>query len=128
MSCQDFETLVNKALETLPENIKNKMENVAIVIEDVPTREQLKKTGVRQNDLLLGLYEGIPQTAWGRGFGGNLPDKITIFQKNIEYFARSDKEIEESVRNVVIHEIAHHFGFDEKGARRVARKQSSKDT
>jgi predicted Zn-dependent protease with MMP-like domain len=122
MKQEDFEMLVAEALENLPENIQKKMENVAIIVQENPTAEQLKQTGVRQGSLLLGLYEGIPQTAWGRGFGGNLPDKITIFQSPIEQFAFNPEEIKKLVKNTVIHEIAHHFGFDEKGAQRVARK------
>lgn len=123
MDRQEFEILVNKALENLPEKIKDKMKNVAIVIEDNPTIEQLKITGTRRGSLLLGLYEGIPETAWGKGFGGNLPDKITIFQKSIETIACGQKEIEDSVKDTVIHEIAHHFGFDEKGAQKVAKNK-----
>lgn len=125
INIEDFETLVNKAVEGLPEDIKKKMDNVAITVDYRPTAEQLRKIGVRKNDLLLGLYEGIPQTSWGRGFGGNLPDKITIFKESIETFATTPQEIETMVKDVVIHEIAHHFGFDEKGAQRVARRKKN---
>lgn len=118
----EFEKLVKQSVLELPEKIRKTMENVAIVIEKRPTEEQLRKTGARYGGILSGLYEGIPQTKWGKGFGGNLPDKITIFQESIESLASLPKEVKELVRNVVWHEIAHHFGFDEKDVRELERK------
>ncbi|MFA4999096.1 MAG: metallopeptidase family protein [Candidatus Paceibacterota bacterium] len=126
MELEGFEKLVDEAVRDLPEKIRKIMENVAIVIEDSPTREQLKSVGVRYNDVLLGLYEGIPQTRWGKGFGGNLPDKITIFQQSIESIARSQEDIKNLVRDVVWHEIAHHFGFNEKEVKSLEYKRSKK--
>lgn len=113
----------------LPENIRQKMDNVAVVVEDTPTAEQLKKNGVRQGDLLLGLYEGVPRTKRGPGYTLVLPDKITIFKNAIETLATSPQpspmaeRVKEIVRETVRHEIAHHFGFDEPGAQKVARRR-----
>jgi len=126
MKFENFEQLVQEAITGLPDKIREKMENVAIVIEEFPTKEQLKKIGVRSGDLLLGLYEGIPKTVWGRGFGGNLPDKITIFQQSIESLAFTPEEIKKSVQNVIWHEIAHHFGFSEKGVKKLEQKRKKK--
>jgi len=120
---KDFEELVKKSLMALPENIQKAMDNVAIVIEEKPSPDDLRKTGIRRGGILLGLYQGIPKTAWGRGFGGNLPDKITIFQESIENFARTPEEIKELVKNTVWHEIAHHFGFSEKEVRKLEGKR-----
>lgn len=119
----DFEKLVKKSVLELPEEIRRKMENVAIIIEETPSPRQLRRIGIRYGGLLLGLYEGIPQTKWGKGFGNNLPDKITIFQKPIENFAKTPEAIKELVKNTVWHEIAHHFGFDEKGARELEHRR-----
>lgn len=113
MEQRDFEELVKEAILSLPQEIRQKAENVAICIEERPTEEQLKQTGIRYGRLLLGLYEGIPQVVWGKGFGGNLPDKISIFQESIERLASTPAKAKELVRNVVWHEIAHHFGFSE---------------
>jgi len=119
----EFEKLVKEAILELPEKIRQKMENVALCVEKRPSPEQLRKTGIRYGELLLGLYEGVPQTKWGRGFGMVLPDKITIFQESIEKFARTPQEIKTSVKNTVWHEIAHHFGFNEKQAHDLERKR-----
>lgn len=122
----EFEKLVQESLEGLPENIRQKIENVAIVVESFPSDEQARKTGTRQNSFLLGLYEGVPQNTWGKGFGGNLPDKITIFQNAIETFAKTSEDIKKMVRHVVWHEIAHHFGFNEKEVRKLEKRWNSK--
>ncbi len=126
MTQEDFEKLVEQAAEDLPEKIRQKMENVAICVEKKPTEEQLRKTGIRYGGLLLGLYEGVPQTAWGKGFGQVLPDKITIFQESIENFVSTPEAIKELVKNVVWHEVAHHFGFSERGVRILEEKREKK--
>lgn len=126
MTQEEFEKLVKQAAEDLPEKIRQKMENIAICVEKRPTEEQLRKTGIRYGGLLLGLYEGVPQTAWGKGFGQVLPDKITIFQESIENFASSPEAIKELVKNVVWHEVAHHFGFSERGVRLLEEKRRKK--
>ena len=125
MGRADFEKLVKKAILDLPEHIRQKMDNVDIVIEKKASIEQLSKIGLRSVDSLLGLYQGVPQTAWGRGFGNILPDKISIFQQPIEKLAKSDKEIVDLVKNTVWHEIAHHFGFSEKGVRTLEAKRKN---
>ncbi|RLC40211.1 MAG: hypothetical protein DRH33_00645 [Candidatus Nealsonbacteria bacterium] len=124
MERKEFEKLVEKALIDLPEKIREKMENIAICVEDTPSSSQLKKVGTRIKNSLLGLYQGVPRTVWGReSFPVRLPDKITIFQKPIEKLARSNEErIAQLVKIVVWHEIAHHFGFNEKEVRNLEKK------
>jgi len=119
----EFRKLVEESILELPEKIREKMDNVAVCVEKRPSSEQLRKTGTRQEGCLLGLYEGVPQTKWGRGFGMILPDKITIFQEAIEKFARTPKEIKELVKDTIWHEVAHHFGFDERKIRELERKR-----
>jgi len=120
---KEFKKLVEEAILELPEKIRQKMDNCALCIEKRPSPEQLRKTGIRYAGSLLGLYEGVPQTKWGRGFGMILPDKITIFQESIEKFSSTPEAIKELVRNTVWHEIAHHFGFNEKQVRELERKR-----
>jgi len=122
----EFEKLVKESILELPEKIRQKMDNLALCVEKRPTAEQLRKTGIRYGGFLLGLYEGVPQTKWGRGFGMILPDKITIFQDSIEKFARTPEKIKKLVKTTVWHEIAHHFGFNEKQVRELERKRRKK--
>ncbi len=114
MDIDEFEKLVVRAADELPQNIKNALENVAVVVED------------RTRGDLLGLYEGIPETEWGKNDAICLPDKITIFKPAIERSAKTDNDIKELAKIVLWHEIAHHFGFDEAGARRLERKWRQK--
>jgi len=126
MQKDDFEKLVKKAVLELPKHIRQKMDNLEIVIEEEASFEQLDKAGLGPGSSLLGLYQGVPQTKWGRGFGNILPDKITIFKKPIERLARSEEEIIELVKNTVWHEIAHHFGFDERGVRQLEARRKKR--
>ena len=107
----DFYELVEQALEGLPQELAALLDNVAIVVDDWPEYS----TPLVQDDpddTLYGLYEGVPLTKRGAGYYGTLPDRITIFRGPLERdFAR--EELEEQIRITVVHEIAHHFGFDE---------------
>lgn len=123
MNVQEFEKLVGQAIDGLPEHVRRKMDNVAVVIEDEPSPQQLKKGGTSVGHILLGLYEGIPRTKRGPGYTLVLPDKITIFKKSIEQVARTPEEIAKQVRQTVWHEIAHHFGFSEQGVQKLARRK-----
>ncbi|MEX2145177.1 MAG: metallopeptidase family protein [Candidatus Spechtbacterales bacterium] len=125
MEENEFKKLVETALDDLPPHITEHLDNVAVVVEPRPSARSLKKTGTRKGSILLGLYEGVPQTAWGRGHGGNLPDKITIFKESIEMFAKTPNQIEYLVRNTVWHEIAHHFGYDDDGIRELEGKRKN---
>ena len=107
-----FEELVAEAIESLPEDFKEKMNNVAIVVEDLPSPHEARRYG-RGGRTLLGLYQGQPLTSRDSRYGMSFPDKITIYQMNIEAICRGDAQIRDEVRRTVLHEIAHHFGIDE---------------
>lgn len=111
MLIEEFEKLVAEAVEGLPDNIKNAMKNVAIVVEENP-----------KSNNLLGLYEGVPNNQWGKDQMIRLPDKITIFKPIIEAQAQTPEDIRELTRIVVWHEIAHHFGFNEAEVRKLERR------
>lgn len=116
MSKEDFEKIVEKGISAVPEKFLKMLNNVEIVTEENPNREQLKKLRLGKGYQIFGLYEGVPKTKrWD--YGQVLPDKITIFQAPIEKASSSEGEIKEIVKNVVWHEIAHHFGMDEKKIR-----------
>lgn len=119
MTREEFEKLVTEAISELPDSIREKMDNVAVVLEDFPTPDQLKTGRVPRGGTLLGLYEGVPRTKRGPGYTMVLPDKITIFQKVIETMAADGAQIKAQVKNTVWHEIAHHFGFSEAQLRKL---------
>lgn len=124
MERERFEELVAEALEGLPQEFQQKLENIAIVVEDWPSPEQLASVGFRHRGDLLGLYEGIPLTKRGRRMSMVLPDKITIFQKPIERVYRSDREIMRGIGETVRHEIAHHFGISDKRLKEIEQQKS----
>lgn len=126
MKEEDFEKLVERAFKELPDKVSKQMENVAIIVEKRPSTSQLRKSGIRAGNFLLGLYQGVPKTKYGRGFGNILPDKITIFQEPIEMLARYEDNVLGILKNTIFHEIAHHFGFNEKGIRELEKKRELK--
>ena len=113
MERKEFEKLVLRALEELPEKFRKKLENIEIVVEDKPRTTTLSRCKISPMATLLGLYQGVPLKKRGPWYGNILPDKVTIYQKNIESLCRSRGEIEEKVREVVRHEIGHYFGLKE---------------
>jgi predicted Zn-dependent protease with MMP-like domain len=105
-----FEALVGDALDGLPENLGRAMENVAVMVQDWPTTEQL---GGRSGTL-LGLYEGVALTRRSPlSYAGAMPDRITIFQGPISRLSADEVQLVDMVRTTVIHEVAHHFGISD---------------
>ena len=123
----EFEKLVHDAIAKLPRRIRDAMDNVAFVVEEEPRPKKAKGIGIRINEALLGLYEGIPRIKRGSGYFGVLPDKITIFQNPIEKLSGGDeKKLKRLVAEVVKHEIGHHLGLDEAELRSIERKRKQK--
>ncbi len=112
MEDTEFDKLVGEALYSLPEEFAKKLSNVSVTVADFPTPYQLRKMHLPPWALLFGLYEGIPQTKRGV-YAGVLPDKITIFKYSILKVCTTPEEIRSKVRDVVIHEIGHHFGLSD---------------
>ncbi len=110
-----------EALDGLPRQFRERLENIVVVIEDWPHPAQLAGLGIRRRKNLLGLYEGVPLTKRSVWHPVELPDKITIFQKPIEMSCRSDsdKEIMARIQDTVRHEIAHYFGISDKRLREI---------
>ena len=113
MEREEFEDLLVRALSELPPEFQDRIENVDIVVEERPSREQLLEFGIEHGDKLLGLYEGLPLTERPRWYHMVLPDRITLFQEPIEAKCRLREEVTEEIRRVLCHEIAHHFGIDD---------------
>ena len=108
----EFEALVIDAIGELPQELLTQLDNVTIVVQEWPTRDQMVEAELEHRMELLGLYEGIPLTD-REGYNLVLPDKITIFQGPVEAMCRTREDIAREVRVTVAHEIAHHFGIDD---------------
>ena len=120
---KEFEEIVILALKGLPKLIRSRMENVEVVIEDRAKRGLLAQMRLHSPYELLGLYQGVPIDRRGFYYGNVLPDKITLFQIPIESCCANKEEIEEKVREVVIHEVGHYFGLDEEKLRELEEKE-----
>ncbi len=118
----EFEELVRRAVLALPKRFRKRMENVAIVIEDMAAPAEAHKVRARPENL-LGLYEGVPKTAWGRDEMIRLPDKITLFRKVIEAEAGDAANVERVVKETIRHEVAHHFGMSDEHIHRLERSR-----
>ena len=100
----EFEDSVEEALESLPDDLREAMSNIAIVVEDEPPAGQP----------LLGLYEGVPLTERTSWYAGAPPDKISIYRGPLErLYGHDEALLERMIRRVVLHEIAHHFGISD---------------
>jgi len=119
MERERFEELVEEALAELPEQFRERIQNLAVVVEDKPTREVYERTGGSPFSLILGLYHGVPFKHRGPFYGNLPPDVITIYQKPIEQICSTEKEIKKKVREVVFHEIGHYFGFNDKELKEI---------
>ena len=107
MTTDEFERAVAVAIRALPGFFKERMVNVVVIVRSRPDTEQAK----RFSGKLLGLYEGVPLLDRGHVYSGAMPDKITLFKDNIEAVCRDGRDIKDEIRDVVMHETAHHFGI-----------------
>ncbi len=117
LSEEEFEEVVSKAIEDLPEEFKSKLDNVDVVVEDYPSAEIRRR--FPPNRLILGLYQGVPHKRRTTGYGLVLPDKITLFKRNIEMVSSSREEIYARIRKTLLHEIGHHFSLSDRDLRRM---------
>lgn len=122
MTPHRFLELVEEALEGLPDEIAQAMDNVEVVIDPWPTPHQLFSAGVKPGQgTLFGLYQGVPLTHRTGSYNLVPPDKITIFQGPITTVHQTDEAIRQQIRRTVVHEIAHHFGIDDDRLRELGR-------
>ncbi len=107
-----FDELVGEALDSLPDDIRERMSNVAVIVENEPP------AGMP----LLGLYQGFPLTRRSSAYAGVPPDKITIYQGPLErHYGGDPEQLRRQIRRVVVHEIAHHFGISDDRLREIDR-------
>ncbi len=113
LSMDDFEKMVKEEWEGLPDYFKTKIDNLSVFVEDQPTPEDLRKTGVRPPGTLLGLYRGVSFKHRGPFYGNVAPDSVVLFRIPILSAARNAGHLKAIVRRVLIHEIGHYFGMNE---------------
>ena len=112
MERREFEALVAQALDDLPRTFREKLTNVVIIIEDLPPEE------AESEGLLLGLFHGVPRTEKSV-FSSSPPDRIFLYQRNIEAVCRSEAEVRRQLRATLLHEVGHYFGLSEDELRHV---------
>ncbi len=108
----EFDALITRAMDELPQEYITGLDNVAIVMADDPTPEQKEKMKLRDGVILLGLYEGIPLVQRGAGYTFVLPDKITLFKHSILRVVTNEAELFEQIKRTLWHEIAHYYGLN----------------
>src|SRR6266567_6689034 len=112
MKREHFAKVVEEALDSLPQEFRSRIQNVAVLVEDVPPNQPASKSG-QQRRLLLGVFHGVPTTKKGIFDLPRGPDHIVLYQKNIEAVCSNEAEVREQIRLTVIHELGHYFGMDE---------------
>lgn len=112
LSDQDFDALISRAMDQLPQEYITGLDNVAIVYADEPSPQQRQHARLREGSILLGLYEGIPLTQRGAGYTFVLPDKITLFKHAILQVTHDEASLFEQIKRTLWHEIAHYYGLD----------------
>jgi predicted Zn-dependent protease with MMP-like domain len=111
VSDEEFQELIDQALTELPGEHARNIKNVAILYEDIPTPEQRQKLQLRNDQTLLGLYEGTP-LAKRQGMTSVFPDRITLFKGPLTNHANTLPELKEQIKHTLWHEIAHYYGLD----------------
>ncbi len=113
MTRKEFTRLVTEVLATLPEEFATRLQNVEVVVEESPTRAQIRSAGLDpRRDTLFGLYEGTPLEERSLDYVG-LPDKISLFFRPIVEVCDSREQIRDEIRTTILHEVAHFFGIDD---------------
>lgn len=110
---EEFEALVEKALEDLPEQFAELLDNVAVIVEEEPDPDDLKAMGLEPDEDLFGLYHGWNRLQRDNWYSGALPDRILIYRGPILRHCQSRREVVREVRDTVIHELGHYFGMEE---------------
>ncbi len=130
MMLEEFEKLAEEGFERLPEWVRLKIKNVALLIEDEPSEEDRELQGLEEDETLLGLYKGIPISERGAHYGEVMvmPDTITLYRLPILEASQEDGlDVRDVIADTIWHEFAHHFGIDEDGVREREEKRGIGD-
>ena len=114
MSRREFERVVAAALDSIPARLISALDNVAVVVEDEPTEDELLEEGLDPDEeTLFGIYQGVALTERDASYGATLPDRIVIFRKPLLEACSTRTELVREIHDTVVHELGHHFGLDE---------------
>jgi len=119
MEREKFEKLVEVAIDEIPRKFKKYIHNLAVIVEDTPSRDIYQQTRSSPFSSILGHYHGVPFKHRGPFYGNLPPDVITIYQKPIENLCSSEAEIKKKIKEVILHEIGHYFGLSEEELREI---------
>ena len=122
MQREKFESLVADALASIPRRFRDAMNNLAIVVEDEPSRALLREMEIEPPGTLLGLYTGTPLTERRWDYGNTLPDRILLFQRPLERESDDDEDLMVAIGETLIHEIGHYFGMSEEQIEEIEEK------
>lgn len=111
VSDEEFEEMLQGAIEAIPERFASRLDNVAFIIAEEPTEDQLRSTETPDGETLFGLYEGISLPERSENYGGAVPDTITLFRGPLEEWCESEEELREEINETVWHEVGHYFGL-----------------
>lgn len=117
MTLEEIDKLVYQTVEDLPEEFKKELDNVDLLVEPWPTKQDLESIFAHPGVTLFGLYRGVPKTKRGNNYSAVLPDKIVIFAGPILAFSQSLEEAKSQIRKTVLHELGHYFGMSEEEIR-----------
>ena len=110
----EFEAIAAAAMDELPARLLDALENVVVMVEDVPDPDDLIEAGLEPNEQVYGLYVGIPLTQRTTGYNMVVPDRITLYKVPLERDFRDRNELMDQIRRTVLHEIGHAYGMDER--------------
>lgn len=113
MTRQAFEALVRDALAAIPQDFRERFNNLEVVVEDRPSPDLVAELGLEPGETLFGLYQGTPLTERSWSHGNELPDRIVIYQRSLEEAFADEGELFEEVCLTIIHEAGHYFGLEE---------------
>jgi predicted Zn-dependent protease with MMP-like domain len=119
---EEFNKLVEEALNDIPRRFRKAMTNIAIVVEDEPSPEILAEMEIEPPDSLYGLYQGTPLTERGWGHGNALPDRISLYKNPIEEDSEDHEDVIVCIAETLIHEIGHYFGLSEEEIEEIEEK------
>jgi predicted Zn-dependent protease with MMP-like domain len=119
ISDEEFEEVVQEAIESIPEGFNRYLQDIAVDIEDMPDEPTCRELRLRDPRSLLGLYRGTPLTKRHVEDSGRFPERIIIYQGNLQRMCRSKREMVDQIRRTVLHEVGHHFGLSERQLREL---------